>query len=173
MIMALGSTVPLSTIHAGDTSPAVPVVTLRPTAAEEEASKYISQYLLQNHYRKISVNDSLSQQILNRYIDNLDGSKSYFVASEVESLRHVYGNHIDDEFLAGKVNSGFGVYNFFLKRAKEKMRYMKATADTVRFNFSIPETFDLDRKNDAWPADRRELAELWKKELKYQWLNLK
>ena len=173
MIAALGSTVPVFAIYAGTSSPAVQVVTLRPTAAEEEASKYLSQYLLQNHYRKISVNDSLSQQILNRYIDNLDGSKSYFVASEVESIRHVYGNRIDDEFLAGKVNAGFGVYNFFLKRAKEKMRYMRATADTVRFNFSTPETLDLDRKADLWPADRRQLYDLWKKELKYQWLNLK
>ena len=173
MIAALGSTVPVFAIYAGTSSPAVQVVTLRPTGAEEEASKYLSQYLLQNHYRKISVNDSLSQQILNRYIDNLDGSKSYFVASEVESIRHVYGNRIGGEFLAGKANAGFGVYNFFLKRAKEKMRYMKATADTVRFNFSIPETLDLDRKADSWPADRRELNELWKKELKYQWLNLK
>ncbi len=173
MIVVLGSTVPVSTLHAGGAVSAVTVVTLRPTAAQEEASKYISQYLLQNHYRKMSVNDSLSLQILNRYIDNLDGSKSYFVASEVESLRHVYGNRIDDEFLAGKATVGFGVYNFFLKRAKEKMRYMKATADTVRFNFSLPETLDLDRKNDPWPTDRRQLAELWKKELKYQWLNLK
>ena len=173
MIVALGSTVPVFTINAGTSDPAITVVTLRPTAAQDEAGKYISQYLLQNHYRKVSVNDSLSQQILNRYIDNLDGSKSYFVASEVESLRHVYGNRIDDEFLAGKSNAGFGVYNFFLKRAKEKMRYMKATADTVRFNFSVPETLDLDRKADPWPADRRQLTEMWKKELKYQWLNLK
>ena len=172
-MVALGSTVPLSTTHAGTATPALAVVTLRPTAAQEEAGKYICQYLLQNHYRKVSINDSLSQQILNRYIDNIDGSKSYFVASEVESLRHVYGNRIDDDFLAGKANIGFGVYNFFLKRAKEKMRYMKATADTVRFNFSLPETLDLDRKGDPWPADRRQLTELWKKELKYQWLNLK
>jgi carboxyl-terminal processing protease len=173
MIVALGSTVPVFSINAGNLAPAVTVVTLRPTAAQEEAGKYICQYLLQNHYRKISVNDSLSQQILSHYIDNLDGSKSYFVASEVESLRHVYGNRIDDEFLSGKANSGFGVYNFFLKRAKEKMRYMKATADTVHFNFSIPETLDLDRKADPWPADRRQLTAIWKKELKYQWLNLK
>jgi carboxyl-terminal processing protease len=173
MIAALGSTVPVFAINVKTASPTVPVVTLRPTATEEEAGKYLSQYLLQNHYRKISVNDSLSQQILNRYIDNLDGSKSYFVASEVESIRHIFGNRIDDEFLAGKATAGFGVYNFFLKRAKEKMRYMKATADTVRFNFSTPETLDLDRKADPWPADRRQLTELWKKELKYQWLNLK
>ncbi|NTV06493.1 MAG: carboxy terminal-processing peptidase [Chlorobiaceae bacterium] len=173
MIVVMGSTVPVFAVNAGASLPAVPVVTLKPTGAQGEAVRYISQYLLQNHYRKIVINDSLSQQILNRYIDNLDGSKSYFVASEIESLRHVYGNRIDDEFLAGKANVGFGVYNFFLKRAKEKMRYMKVTADTVRFNFSTPETLDLDRKSDAWPADRRQLTELWKKELKYQWLSLK
>ena len=58
------------------------LLTLKPTHAQKEAGNYISQYLLQNHYRKVSVNDSLSQQIFNRYIDNLDGSKSYFLASD-------------------------------------------------------------------------------------------
>ena len=53
------------------------------------------------------------------------------------------------------------------------MRFMRAAADTIHFNFSVPETIDLDRKSDPWPADRRQLYDLWKKELKYQWLNLK
>ena len=173
IIVVLGSTMPVFAVNNDKSAPALTVVTLRPTAAQEEVGKYISQALLQKHYRKISVNDSLSQQIFNRYIDNLDGNKSYFVASEVESLRKIYGRRIDDEFLAGKSNAGFAIYNFFLKRAKEKMRYMKATADTVHFNFSIPETIDLDHKADPWPADRRQLTDLWKKELKYQWINLK
>ncbi len=173
IIIVLGSNVPLCANNFVKSAPSVTVVTFRPTAANEEAGKYITKTLLQSHYRKISVNDSLSRQIFNRFIDNLDGSKSYFVASEVESLRKIFGNRLDDDFLAGKSNSGFGIYNFFLKRAKEKMRFMKATADTVRFNFSTPETLDLDRKTDAWPADRLQLADLWKKELKYQWINLK
>ncbi|TLU84873.1 MAG: tail-specific protease [Chlorobium sp.] len=173
IIIVLGSNVPLCANNIVKSAPSLTVVTFRPTAANEEAGKYITKTLLQSHYRKISVNDSLSQQIFNRFIDNLDGSKSYFVASEVESLRKIFGNRLDDDFLAGKSNSGFGIYNFFLKRAKEKMRFMKATADTVRFNFSTPETLDLDRKTDPWPADRLQLTDLWKKELKYQWINLK
>jgi carboxyl-terminal processing protease len=64
----------------------------KPTEAEEEAGKYITQNLLLNHFRKVSVNDSLSQQIFNRYLENLDGTKSYFVASEVESLKKIYGS---------------------------------------------------------------------------------
>ncbi len=164
---------PVFAKNAGSVAPGKAVTALRPTAAEEEAGIYISHYLLQNHYRKVSVNDSLSLQIFNRYIGNLDGSKSYFVKSEVDSLRKMYGTRIDDEFLSGKANAGFAVYNFFLNRAREKMRFMKAVADTVHFSFSLPETLDLDRKADVWPADRKQLVELWKKELKYQWLNLK
>ena len=149
------------------------VVRLRPTEAEIDAAKYIRQYLLRNHYRKISVNDSLSQQIFKRYLDNLDGSRSCFVASEVENLQKFYGKRLGEEFLYGKTNAGFAIYNFFMRRAKEKMRFMKAAADTIKFNFSKPETIDLDRKADPWPKDRRELLDVWKKELKYQWLNLK
>ena len=173
IVVLLGSAVSVSAKNAEKSSQLVAAVSLVPTTLQEEAGRYISQSLRQNHYRKISVNDSLSQQILNRYIDNLDGSKSYFVASEVESLHKIFGNRLDDEFLAGKSTSGFAIYNFFLKRAKEKMRFMRATVDTVQFNFSASEVLDLDRKSDAWPADRRQLADLWRKELKYQWLNLK
>ena len=172
-IVLLGSTEQVFAFNTVKSALAEPVITLKPTSAEEEAGKYITQNLLQNHYRKVSVNDSLSKKIFNRYLENLDGNRSFFVASEVESLRKIYGTHLDAEFLTGKANAGFGVYNFFLKRAKEKMRFMRAAADTIHFNFSTPETLELERKNDPWPADRRQLTDLWKKELKYQWLNLK
>jgi len=172
-IVTFGCSSPLFAGKTGQVTTTSAIMPLMPTKSEEEAGSYISQYLQQNHYRKVPVNDSLSQQIFNRYIDHLDESRSYFVASEVESLRKIYGIRMDDDFLDGKPTAGFGIYNFFLKRAREKMRFMKAVADTVHFNFATAETLDLDRKSDPWPADRRQLTELWKKELKYQWLNLK
>jgi len=146
---------------------------LKPTRAQEEAARYISQYLLENHYRKVAVGDSLSQEIFSRYIDNLDGTKSYFMAGEVNRLRELYGNRIDDEFLSGRATAGFAIYNLFLKRANEKMRYLKAAADTVRFDFRTPEALIVKREDDAWPADRKELLAFWRKELKYKWLNLR
>lgn len=146
---------------------------LVPTAAQEEAGMYIRQFLLDRHYRKVSPKDSLSMEIFNRYIGILDGSRSYFLAREVDSLRQVYGNRFDDELLSGKADAGFAIYNFFIKRAREKVRYMKAAAGTATFNFSVPDTLDLDRKNDPWPENRKELTGLWNRELKYQWLDLK
>jgi len=148
VVVFLGSAVSVDAKNPEKSSRSVAVVTLAATSAEDDASKSLSQALRQNHYRKIEVNDSLSQQILSRYIENLDGAKSYFVASEVASMQKLYGNRLDDEFLAGKSHSGFGVYNFFLKRAKEKMRFMKTMADTATFDFTNPEVLDLDRKAD-------------------------
>jgi len=150
-----------------------PAVVLKPTPAQEEAGLYMSQYLMQNHFRKVAVNDSLSRQVFNRLIDNLDGSRSYFLSGDVDALRKSCATRIDDDFYDGKPVAGFEIYNLFLQRAKEKMRFMKAACETINADFSAPENLDLDRKTDPWPADRRELAALWTKELKYQWLNLK
>jgi len=146
---------------------------LKPTASEEEASRYIAQYLLQNHYRKVPANDSLSQQVFNRFLDNLDSSRSYFMSSEVERLRRDVGSRIDDEFVSGNPAAGFAIYNLFLQRAHEKLNFMISTLRTSKFNFNVPETLETERKNLPWPADRTQLQELWRKELKYQYLSMK
>ncbi len=149
------------------------VPALKPTPSEEEASRYIAQYLLQNHYRKVPANDSLSQQVFNRFLDNLDSSRSYFISSEVERLRRDVGNRIDDEFVSGNPSAGFAIYNLFLQRAHEKLNFMVSTLRTSKFNFNVPETLETERKNLPWPADRNQLQELWRKELKYQYLSMK
>ncbi|AOS85025.1 tail-specific protease [Chlorobaculum limnaeum] len=147
---------------------------LKPTPNQEEAARYIAQYLLQNHYRKVPVNDSLAQQIFNRYLDNLDNNRSYFTAPEVEKLRQEVGVHLDDDFVSGNPARGFAIYNLFLKRAREKMVYMKSSLQTAQFDFSAPETLELERSKTApWPADQAGLHELWRKELKYQYLSMK
>ena len=149
-------------------------VQLKPTVNQEEAGRSIAQYLLQNHYRKVPVNDSLAQQIFNRYLDNLDNNRSYFTAPEVEKLRQEVGVHLDDDFVSGNPTGGFTIYNQFLKRAREKMAYMKSMLATAKFDFTAPESLELERSKTApWPADEAGLKELWRKELKYQYLSMK
>ena len=148
-------------------------VVFKASPVQEEAERYLSRYLMQYHFRKVAVNDSLSQEILSRFLDQLDETRSYFVAPQVESFRKEIGNRIDDDFLLGRADAGFRVYNTFLKQAKQKMRFMIAQLDTARFDFSVPETFDLKRKDSPWPAGEAELRDRWRKEAKYQLLNLK
>ncbi|MCG8342648.1 MAG: carboxy terminal-processing peptidase [Chlorobiales bacterium] len=155
-----------TTVPAGD-------VLFKPSPVQEEAERYLGRYLMQYHFRRVSVNDSLSQEVLSRFLDQLDETRTYFVASQVESFQKEIGNNIDDEFLAGKADAGFRVYNTFLKQAKQKMHFMIDLLDTARFDFSVNETFDLKRNDAPWPSDMAELQDRWRKEAKYQVLNLK
>ena len=148
-------------------------VVFQPSPVQKEAERYLSRYLMQYHFRKVSVNDSLSQEILSRFLDQLDETRSYFSAPQAESFRKEAGKRIDDQFLLGKADIGFRVYNTFLKQAKQKMRFMIDQLDTARFDFNVSETLDLKRKDAPWPADTAELQDRWRKEVKYQLLTLK
>lgn len=147
---------------------------LKPTSEQEEASRHLAQYLLQNHYRKVPLNDSLSQQIFNRFLDNIDSNRSYFTAYDVEKLRKEVGDRLDDDFITGNPAGGFAIYNRFLQRARQKMAFMIRTLESATFDFTKPETLDLDRsKTSAWPANLTALQDHWRQELKYQYLNMK
>ncbi|MCG8344355.1 MAG: carboxy terminal-processing peptidase, partial [Chlorobiales bacterium] len=114
-----------------------------------------------------------SQEVLSRFLDQLDEKRTYFVSSQVDSFKKEIGSIIDDEFLAGRADAGFRVYNMFLKQAKKKMRFMIDLLDTARFDFSVNETFVLKRKEAPWPIEEAELQDQWRKEAKYQLLNLR
>ena len=66
----------------------------------------IVQSLSKRHYNKIEINDALSSNLLDSYIDNLDPSRSYFYSADIkefETLRH----RLDDEIKNASVASGF------------------------------------------------------------------
>ncbi|RNA65850.1 tail-specific protease [Prosthecochloris sp. ZM_2] len=146
---------------------------LEPTELQQEAEKYISRYLRQHHFRRVPVNDSLSLEILQRYLDELDHSKSYFLKGDVDRFTRQYGKRIDDQFLAGSAEAGFAVYNRFLEQARTKMAFMSSLLDTASFDFNRRETLDIKREDASWPLDEEELRDLWRKEVKYQLLNMK
>lgn len=153
---------------------AAPPALLAPTPEQMEASRHLAQYLIQNHYRKVPLNDSLSQQIFDRFLDNIDNNRSYFTASDVEKLRKEYGNRLDDDFITGNPEGGFAIYNQFLKRARQKMAFMMKALKTSTFDFTKPETLELERSKTApWSVDLAALQDQWRKELKYQYLNMK
>ncbi|ACF46085.1 MAG: tail-specific protease [Prosthecochloris sp.] len=153
--------------------PSVALAPLKPTPVQEEAEKYISSYLRQHHFRRVSVNDSLSQEILSRYLDEIDNAKTYFLASDIERFKTKYGDILDDQFLVGKADAGFAIYNRFLEQARKKMKFVISLLDTARFDYSLIETFDLKRDDAPWPTDQKELHRLWRQEVKYQLLNMK
>ena len=57
---------------------------LYPSSKHREQSKLIYQLLTKYHYKKIEVNDSLSEKILDKYISSLDPNREYFFSSDIK-----------------------------------------------------------------------------------------
>ncbi|MBX2893990.1 MAG: carboxy terminal-processing peptidase [Cyclobacteriaceae bacterium] len=145
---------------------------LKPKPVFGKEARVISYILDNNHYRKIRLNDSLSAAILIRYIQELDNSKTYFLAADIKSFDR-YKYSIDDLTRNENVTPAFEIYKVFDKRYKERMDYVLNTLVNQNFDFSVDEYYDTDRDKAAWATSKDELNDLWRKIIKSQALSLK
>src|SRR6478736_6059039 len=82
---------------------------LRAKPVYGKEAKMISNILDNHHYRKLKLNDSLSSAILDKYINELDNNKTYFLASDIKSFEK-YRYTIDDKTRQENVDDAFAVY---------------------------------------------------------------
>lgn len=150
----------------------VPADTLKAKPVFGKEARVISYILDNKHYRKIKLNDSLSAAILDKYIKELDNSKTYFLVSDIKSFEK-YKYAIDDLTRNENVNPAFEIYQVFDKRYKERMDYVLNTLVQQNFDYSIDEYYETDRDKENWAASKAELNDIWRKIIKSQALSLK
>ncbi len=135
-------------------------------------AKVIAFILDNNHYRKISFNDSLSATILTEYIKSLDNNKTYFTASDIAGFEK-YRYSIDDLTRSENVDVAFEVFAVFRKRFNERMTYVMNKLISEHFDYNADEYYETDRDKEPWCKDAAELDEVWRKMIKSQALSLK
>ena len=68
---------------------------LEPLDVHPRTSLTIVEQLRHNHYLKKPLDDEISSRIFDKYMEMLDGGKSYFLASDIAELEK-YRFHLDD-----------------------------------------------------------------------------
>lgn len=144
---------------------------LFPEPQHQQATRIIVQLLSQNHYKRIAIDDSLSSQAFDRYIERLDYNRIYFLDSDIQSFEK-YRYKFDDYFRSGRVDVAFEIFNVYEKRLAERLMHV---FDMLRhpFDFTVDEYIELDRENAPWSKTTAELDEIWRKRIKLEALNLK
>ncbi|WP_028469941.1 carboxy terminal-processing peptidase [Neptunomonas japonica] len=145
---------------------------LHPEAVHQQTMKDIISSLNIGHYNKINVDDTLSSGLLDKYLSELDSSRSYFFQKDINDFE-AYRYEIDDSILAGNLDSAFAIYNRQQERVVERLSWtIDRLKDPTPFNFELNETLDTDRENDQWIASLEEMNNLWRKRIKSAILNL-
>jgi len=141
-----------------------------PTERQAKVARLVSSMFERSHYRQAPVNDPVSSLVLDRYLESLDGSRSYFLASDVADFER-YRYQLDDAISTGKLEPAFAIFNRFQARSRERMAFalevLKKEPD-----FTLDETFEFDREHAPWAASTAELDDLWRKRVKNDALSL-
>jgi carboxyl-terminal processing protease len=143
---------------------------LSPTERQRRVSKLVSNVIERSHYRQSPINDPVSALVLDRFIEQLDGGRSYFLASDIAEFEH-FRYQLDDAVVAGQLEPVFTMFNRFQVRNHERVSYalqlLKAEPD-----FTVDESFEFDRAKAPWAKTPDELNEIWRKRVKNDALSL-
>ena len=153
-------------------SPAISSVsTLTAEAHHDRTLKLINYFVERYHYRKTKLDDLLSSQILDRYLDALDVNRSYFLADDIEFFES-YRYELDDYLSAQDSGPLFGIFNVYRSRVLNRIDYALDLLET-RFDFSVDEVYPFDRTEAPWAVDSADLDDLWRRRVKNDYLVLK
>ena len=147
------------------------LIVLAPKDYYPEETEIVNTLVSRYHYRKYKLNDSLSAEIFDRYIEALDHNKSYFLSSDINEFEK-YKNQFDDFLMKGELNAIYNIFKVYRDRANERFDYIE-NAIKEPFDFTVNEFYEADRKDAKWPATDEEANEIWRKRIKNDALNLK
>ncbi|WP_107852570.1 carboxy terminal-processing peptidase [Oceanimonas marisflavi] len=143
---------------------------LAPESQHAAAAKRITALFTRSHYKQFRLDDAFSQSIFDRYIESLDFSRNVFTQKDLARFER-YRNSFDDLLRAGRLEAAFDMYNESLKLRYQRLSYALSLLDTP-MSFDGNESYQFDRAEADWPADQRELDELWRKRVKFDALSL-
>jgi carboxyl-terminal processing protease len=152
------------------TPTAAAVTALAPTEQESYVARRVADIVAHEHYRRAPLDDHLSSLILDRYLDAIDGARSYFYASDIAEFER-FRYELDDAIKTGDVEPAFVIFRRYQQRSRERMAYAIELLNK-KPDFDIDESFNFDREKEPWPANAAEMNELWRKRIKNDELSL-
>lgn len=145
--------------------------TFNPEPYHGELFKLIGQVITNLHYRKIPIDNKLSEELLNNYIKHLDPLHLYFIQADITEFDK-YKYSLDDDLLNGNANAGFDIYNKYQSRLEERINYAFDLLKT-EMSFDSQDSFLYKREDVNFTKSIGELDKLWLNKVKYEVLVLK
>ncbi len=145
---------------------------LKPDPRQEKVAKEIADLLATVSYKKVTLNDSISSIIFDNYLNQMDGNKSYFLASDIKTFEQ-YRNTFDNDLNNGDLSTAFFMFNTYQKRYNEKITYSLNQLENGKFDFTKDDVYVYNREDLPWFKNQQESDESWRNKVKYDYLNLK
>lgn len=138
-----------------------------PTVDQARANILIARQLQFTHFRDLSINDSLSSDVFDAYLNYLDSQRIYLTQEDIDKFDAVRFR-LGSALKTGQLQPGFDIYNTVQQRIVERLQFALGLIDQGidKLDFSTDETILLDRSDADWEPNKAALDALWVKRIK-------
>ena len=131
--------------------------------------QYLINQVLSVHAQYNTVDDDISKRIFSNYIDSLDYGKYYFYQSDIKDFTK-HEKLFDDYIAMGDYRAVYDIYKVYSQRYQESMVLFNELLEE-NYDFTKDETIIADRQKVQFAADKADMRERWRKNIKLQLLN--
>ncbi len=139
-----------------------------PGPGDRRVTLSVSTLLQRLHLARRPLDDEMSARCLDNFLKKMDPMKIHFRQSDVDEFNS-HRTKIDDEVRRGDVRLAYQIFRRFLARVEERNRMVDQILE-MEHDFDVDEEMVSDPDELAYPANRQEAFERWRKRIKYELL---
>lgn len=137
-------------------------------SGDGKTAQTVAEMIARNHISQKPVDDAVSRQLFDRYLEQLDARKLYFTQADIDSLAG-YRNQLDDLLRAGDISFAYRAFDIYAARANERIAMAQKFID-AEHDFTAEEELEVDADKLPWASTEQEIQERWRKQIKYDLL---
>ncbi|NNM50967.1 MAG: carboxy terminal-processing peptidase [Pseudomonadales bacterium] len=154
------------------TSPHASFTELAPTPQESDAAMEVAHDLEHYHYLKPHLDTHFSEQVFTRYLQDLDPTHSYFLASDIHDFQ-AYRDSLAVNIKHGDLHQAFVIYNRFEQRMINRLNFeLTLVQKKPLMDFTRKESLETNREHAPWSISQAAMDDLWRKRVKAAELSL-
>ncbi len=160
----LGSLTLLPTYLRGDTVP----------SEDDPAIAKVTARLLESQgYTGRHQPEEISNKFLTRYLETLDPNHLYFLQSDLAEFAP-YRTDLETVTLkSGDTHPAYLIFDRFQQRVQQRIAFAQELLKTNTFDFTGTDNYRWDRQKAPRPRDLDDAKQLWRQQLRYEYLQEK
>jgi len=142
-------------------------------STEANITRVAAGVLERSQFAHRPLDNELAGALLDRYLDALDGTRSLFLQTDVDEFSAYRATLAKATREAGDTSAGQAIFGRYLQRLEQRASYVTATLRSATFDFTGHDVYSFDRDHAQRPHDLAAARELWRQELRSEYLQEK
>jgi carboxyl-terminal processing protease len=115
----------------------------------------------------------LAGKFLDRYLDDLDGSRSLLLQSDIAEFAAYRSNLAEAIHKDGDTSAAHAIFARLLKRLSQRTAYVTDLLRTEKLDFTRHDVYTFDRENTERPSDLPAAQNIWRQQIRAEYLQEK